>query len=76
MARLNETGLANMIRDYVGTGKPLLGICLGMQLLFEESEENGIHSRTFTFTRKGCSFSWKAENGETYKVPAYGLEPS
>ena len=58
MAILNETGLTSMIRDYVGTGKPLLGICLGMQLLFEESEENGIHTGTFAVTRKSCSFSW------------------
>ena len=57
MARLNETGLATMIRDYVGTGKPLLGICLGMQLLFDESEENGIHSGLSLITRKSRSFS-------------------
>ena len=29
------------IKEFVATGKPLLGICLGMQLLFEQSEENG-----------------------------------
>lgn len=41
MVRLNQTGLAGMIREFVQTEKPLLGICLGMQLLFEQSEENG-----------------------------------
>ncbi|MDQ0157056.1 imidazole glycerol phosphate synthase subunit HisH [Robertmurraya andreesenii] len=41
MVRLNQTGLAGMIREFVQTEKPLLGICLGMQLLFEKSEENG-----------------------------------
>ena len=60
MVRLNESGLTTMIRDYVGTGKPLLGICLGMQLLFEESEENGITSRSFPFTWQGCPFSGKS----------------
>jgi len=32
---------AETIKKFAATGKPLLGICLGMQLLFEESEENG-----------------------------------
>ncbi len=73
MARLNETGLANMIRDYVETGKPLLGICLGMQLLFEESEENGIHNWTCHFYQEeSFVFQVKTENGESYKVPHMG----
>jgi glutamine amidotransferase len=40
-ARLEETGLADALRDRAAAGRPLLGICLGMQLLFEESEEGG-----------------------------------
>ncbi len=45
MARLNELALTAVIRQYADTGKPLLGICLGAQLLMEGSEEgkaNGI----------------------------------
>lgn len=41
MSILNETGLSELIKKIVVEGKPLLGICLGMQLLFEESTENG-----------------------------------
>ncbi|APH03649.1 imidazole glycerol phosphate synthase subunit HisH [Bacillus weihaiensis] len=41
MTILNETGLTSFIHKIVVEGKPLLGICLGMQLLFEESDENG-----------------------------------
>ena len=37
---LNRTGFTDAIRDYVQNGSPLLGICLGMQLLFEASEES------------------------------------
>ena len=40
---LQKRNLVSVIKDYTTTGKPLLGICLGMQLLFEESEEQGIH---------------------------------
>ena len=72
MAILNETGLAGMIREYVGTGKPLLGICLGMQLLFEESEENGIHTGLSLLPGRVVRFSGKTENGDAYKVPHMG----
>ena len=42
MNNLNKYGLVDILKDYVKTGKPLLGICLGMQMLLEESEEFGI----------------------------------
>ncbi len=41
--KLEKTGLANAIRNEITEDKPYLGICLGLQLLFEESEERGIH---------------------------------
>jgi glutamine amidotransferase len=39
--RLEAGGLADALRERAATGRPVLGICLGMQLLFEESEEGG-----------------------------------
>ena len=39
MAKLRESGLSDIILEEVKKGKPLLGICLGMQLLFERSFE-------------------------------------
>jgi imidazole glycerol-phosphate synthase subunit HisH len=39
MRRLRELGLDDLLRERVADGMPLLGICLGMQLLFERSEE-------------------------------------
>jgi glutamine amidotransferase len=41
MEKLKEHGLVDVIHDYVKTSKPLMGICLGMQLLFDSSEEFG-----------------------------------
>ena len=41
--KLRESGLDRVIRNEVKKGKPLLGICLGMQLLFEKSFEYGEH---------------------------------
>ncbi len=40
MRNLNRFGLADVIRECIASGKPFLGICLGLQLLFEESEES------------------------------------
>jgi len=43
MARLRETGLDQAVLASARDGKPLLGICLGMQMMFEHSEENGFY---------------------------------
>jgi glutamine amidotransferase len=39
MQNLGELGLGSLVRERAASGTPLLGICLGMQLLFERSEE-------------------------------------
>ena len=41
--KLNKSGLADVIKKQTENGKPLLGICLGMQLLFDKSYEYGEH---------------------------------
>ena len=41
--KLRDSGLADFVKEEVKNGKPLLGICLGMQLLFEKSFEYGEH---------------------------------
>lgn len=42
--RIDRLGLREPLLRHIGDGKPLLGVCLGMQLLFEESEESpGAH---------------------------------
>ena len=40
MARLERRGLVDPIRDWLGADRPFLGICLGLQLLFERSDED------------------------------------
>lgn len=44
MDKLNATGLVPVIKEQVRRGKPVLGICLGMQLLFDKSYEYGEHT--------------------------------
>ena len=44
MAEVERRALVPVLREAVEEGKPLLGICVGMQLLFDESEEHGRHA--------------------------------
>ena len=44
MAEIESRGLVPLLREAVRERKPLLGICIGMQLLFDESEEHGRHT--------------------------------
>lgn len=41
--KLRVTGLDTVVKEQAATGKPLMGICLGMQLLFDEGHEYGVH---------------------------------
>ena len=43
MEKLSATGLIPVLNETVSSGKPVLGICLGMQMLFEKSFEYGEH---------------------------------
>jgi glutamine amidotransferase len=66
MANLRETGLADTVKAYAASGKPLLGICLGMQLLFTESEEHGLHQGLDLLPGRVVRFQG------SYKVPHMG----
>jgi imidazole glycerol-phosphate synthase subunit HisH len=43
MAKLNSSGLTGPILEHVRQGRPLLGICLGLQFLFTRGHEDGVH---------------------------------
>ncbi|MEK6536214.1 MAG: imidazole glycerol phosphate synthase subunit HisH [Actinomycetota bacterium] len=44
MYNLEKRGLVEVIKAEVAAGKPFLGICLGLDLLFEEGDEHGVHA--------------------------------
>lgn len=68
MEKLHSYELVNVIHQYVATGKPFLGICLGLQLLFESSEESpGIEGLCLL---KGKIIKIPTESG--VKVPHIG----
>lgn len=59
MVNLRAAGLDRAIVDAVGAGKPLLGLCLGLQLLFSESEEFGSHRGLNLIPGKVLRFQFK-----------------
>ncbi|CAH0344794.1 imidazole glycerol phosphate synthase subunit HisH [Bacillus sp. CECT 9360] len=72
MTLLDRQELTGFIKDYANSGKPLLGICLGMQLLFEESKENGLSKGLALLPGKVVRFPGTDGEGERYKVPHMG----
>ncbi|MFD1268834.1 imidazole glycerol phosphate synthase subunit HisH [Paenibacillus motobuensis] len=68
MEQLTASGLDGTLRQAVDSGKPLLGICLGMQLLFTASEEHGTHDGLGLLPGRAVRFS--PESG--LKVPHMG----
>ncbi len=71
MAHLKENGMDEAIKAFAASGKPLLGICLGMQLLFENSEEFGIHEGLGLIPGKVVAFD-ESRFDHPLKVPHMG----
>jgi glutamine amidotransferase len=57
IAKLNETGLADPIRDHLKAGKPFFGICLGLQLLFTRGHEDGLYAGLDVFPGEVVRFA-------------------
>ena len=71
MAHLRESGMDEAIRSFAASGRPLLGICLGMQLLLESSEEFGRHEGLGLIPGKVVHFE-TARFPSPLKVPHMG----
>ena len=67
---LHETGLVPVIKDQVAKGKPLLGICLGMQLLFDTSYEYGCHKGLGLIDGDVCPIADDVD--KSFKIPHMG----
>lgn len=72
MEILQEQKLDVFLKEWAASGKQLLGICLGMQLLFEGSEENGETKGLSLLKGQVRRFKGVTETGEKYKVPHMG----
>ncbi|MBP3718742.1 MAG: imidazole glycerol phosphate synthase subunit HisH [Eubacterium sp.] len=72
MEKLHSRNLAHTIKEYAKTGKPFLGICLGLQLLFDESDETPGVKGLGLLEGKIKRIPSEYENGTTLKVPHIG----
>ena len=57
IARLRESGMVPPLTDHIRAGKPFLGICLGLQLLFTKSYEEGEHTGLDIFAGEVVRFA-------------------
>ncbi len=72
MKGLNKTGLNHVVCDYAASGKPLLGICLGMQMLLNESEEFGFNQGLGLIPGKVTAIPSLNIENKNHKIPHIG----
>ena len=65
---LHEHQLVDVLQDHIAADRPFLGICLGLQMLFEESLEDGVHKGLGIIPGKVRRFELSSE----YKIPHLG----
>jgi len=71
MEHLQERNMVEAIKEFAASGKPIIGICLGMQLLFESSEEFGKHEGLGLIKGKVEIFD-ATQFSEPLKIPHMG----
>ncbi len=72
MEHLKDTGMFDAVKEFAASGKPMIGICLGMQLLFESSEEFGMTSGLGLIPGHVVAFDKSKMDMEDHKVPHVG----
>jgi glutamine amidotransferase len=72
MDRLREAGMEPVVRELVTGGVPFLGVCVGLQLLFEESEEDGLHEGLGLLRGRIVRFTGRDAQAGLLKVPQIG----
>ncbi|MFH2091034.1 MAG: imidazole glycerol phosphate synthase subunit HisH [Pseudomonadota bacterium] len=72
MGNLEKLDLVYSIHDFIQSGKSFMGVCLGLQLLFTQSDEFGCHKGLNIIPGVVKKFKTILENGEKVKVPHVG----
>lgn len=70
MKNLEERDLVSALQKYAQSGRPLLGVCLGMQLIMSQSEEFGLHSGLDLVPGNVRKLEFDTEGG--FKIPHIG----
>ena len=72
MENLETTGMKDAVLEFAASGKPMIGICLGMQLLFDSSEEFGLTKGLGLIPGKVVAFDKSKMDMKDHKVPHIG----
>jgi len=72
MEELRRRALVEPIRSFARSGRPFLGICLGMQMMLSVSEEFGPVSGLGLIAGRVCAIPNRGANGQPHKVPHVG----
>jgi len=72
MASLAEKKLADAVRDSIAAGRPYLGLCLGLQLLFDEGDEHGVTPGLGLLRGRVTRFPEQDASGARLRVPHIG----
>lgn len=72
MDELSRRGLDTVVREIATKGVPLLGICLGMQMLFDESDEFGMIAGLGMIPGRVISVPTTSSDGHSQKIPHIG----
>ena len=75
MKELAARGLTEPVRRFAQSGKPFLGVCLGMQMLFDESEEFGLHKGLGLIPGRVVKIPDTDVDGHPQKVPHISWDP-
>ncbi len=72
VARLRQSGLEEAVKQSIEAGRPYLGLCLGLQLLFDESDEHGVTSGFQILRGRVERFPKFEPDGSALRVPHIG----
>ena len=72
MQNLVDSGLADAVKEVIASGRPYLGLCLGLQLLFDEGHEHGVTKGLGRFSGRVERFANRTPGGEALRVPHIG----
>lgn len=72
MTGLKERGLISSIHDFAANGRPFMGICLGMQMMLDTSEEFGLHQGLGLISGKVVAIPNEGAGGQAHKIPHIG----
>lgn len=72
---IKQRHMDDAIRTFAASGRPLLGICVGMQVLFDYSEEFGIHFGLGLIQGAVRAIPAFTESGTPHKIPHIGWSP-